>query len=50
MHGARGGAPTGPRNGNYRHGDRTGDAALLKAMARLVVRESRAMLESLDEV
>jgi hypothetical protein len=23
MHGARGGAPTGKRNGNYRHGART---------------------------
>ena len=26
MHGARGGAPTGKRNGNYRHGTRTKEA------------------------
>jgi hypothetical protein len=49
MHGARGGAPKGSRNGNYRHGTRSGDVALLKAMARLVVQESRALLKSLDE-
>ena len=26
MHGARGGAPTGERNGNYKHGGRTKEA------------------------
>jgi hypothetical protein len=26
MHGARGGAPEGKRNGNYRHGGRTKEA------------------------
>jgi hypothetical protein len=28
MHGAGGGAPRGPRNGNYRHGGRTAEAKL----------------------
>jgi hypothetical protein len=29
MHGARGGAPKGERNGNYRHGARTKEAIAL---------------------
>src|SRR5215211_2072954 len=40
MHGARGGAPSGKRNGLYRHGKCTqelrGAVRYLKAMARLV--------------
>jgi hypothetical protein len=32
MHGARGGAPTGKRNGNYRHGSRTKVMAELKRL------------------
>ena len=34
MHGAGGSAPSGRRNGNYRHGDKTQDTMLMKAMAR----------------
>jgi hypothetical protein len=41
MHGARGGAPTGKQNGNYRHGKRTKEAiqavryiSLLSRLAR----------------
>ena len=40
MHGARGGAPSDKRNGNYRHGGRTKElmkaVALVKAMAKLL--------------
>jgi hypothetical protein len=40
MHGARGGAPEGKRNGNFRHGGRTKDAAdasrYINELARLV--------------
>ena len=36
MHGARGGAPEGERNGNYRHGARTKEViALTKFIRRL---------------
>ena len=39
MHGARGGAPTGEQNGNYRHGVRTAESqagvAIVKALAKL---------------
>jgi len=39
MHGARGGAPAGKRNGRYRHGARTNEAIsaarFVKALARL---------------
>ena len=31
MHGARGGAPEGERNGNYRHGARTKEASELRS-------------------
>jgi hypothetical protein len=37
MHGARGGAPTGERNGRYRHGARTQEAIV-------AVRETNALL------
>jgi hypothetical protein len=32
MHGARGGAPEGKRNGNYRHGSRTKKMAELRRL------------------
>ena len=34
MHGAGGGAPTGERNGNYRHGARTKEANELRKLIR----------------
>jgi hypothetical protein len=34
MHGARGGAPEGERNGNYRHGARTKEAIALRKLIR----------------
>jgi len=40
MHGARGGAPEGKMNGNFRHGGRTKEAidasGYINALARLV--------------
>jgi hypothetical protein len=44
MHGARGGAPEGKRNGNYRHGARTKETIetvrYVNALARLVRKQS----------
>jgi len=34
MHGARGGAPAGKRNGNYRHGARSKEATDLMRLIR----------------
>jgi hypothetical protein len=34
MHGARGGAPEGERNGNYRHGARTKEVIALTKLIR----------------
>jgi hypothetical protein len=49
MHGARGGAPKGKRNGNYRHGQATNDARsrmarinYLGRMLRRIRREEKA--------
>jgi hypothetical protein len=41
MHGARGGAPSGKRNGNYRHGARTNDATNAARLIRLLARLAR---------
>jgi hypothetical protein len=38
MHGARGGAPEGERNGNYRHGARTKEAIELRKLIRALRR------------
>lgn len=46
MHGARGGAPTGPVNGRYRHGARTKETAELIRQANQLVRSSLASLQS----
>jgi hypothetical protein len=37
MHGAGGGAPSGKRNGNYRHGGQTKEAIDLRASIRELV-------------
>jgi len=48
MHGARGGAPNGERNGNYRHGARTKDAS---SLARSALVEAAAQLtRALDQI
>jgi len=41
MHGARGGAPEGERNGNYRHGARTKEAIELRGLIRALSGKSR---------
>ena len=41
MHGARGGAPTGKRNGNYRHGTRTKEAIQAVRLVNLLSRLAR---------
>jgi len=41
MHGARGGAPTGKRNGNYRHGTRTKEAIQAVRYVNLLSRLAR---------
>ena len=45
--GARGsGGPEGPRNGNWRHGGRSGQVLALRAMERLLLRMAREALEA----
>ena len=41
MHGARGGAPTGKKNGNYRHGASTGEASRAVKYINLLSRLAR---------
>jgi hypothetical protein len=48
MHGAGGGAPTGKRNGRYRHGGRTQEAMALKAEMRELLRGSKELLSQID--
>ena len=44
MHGAGGGAPSGKRNGRYRHGGRTKEAMAMMEEMRELLRESRELL------
>jgi hypothetical protein len=39
LHGGRGGAPTGPRNGNYKHGEFTNEAIAARKESWRRVRE-----------
>ena len=48
MHGAGGGAPSGKRNGNYRHGGRTKEAIDVMASLRDLVRQSRELLQQIE--
>lgn len=48
MHGARGGAPEGKRNGNYRHGARTKEVMADLAMMQALGRQWRQMLDLLE--
>jgi hypothetical protein len=41
MHGARGGAPAGKKNGNYRHGTRTKEAIQAVRLINLLSRLAR---------
>ena len=47
MHGARGGAPNGVRNGAYVHGERTREAVEARKMVSALIRLSR---ETMGEV
>jgi hypothetical protein len=47
MHGARGGAPEGEHNGNYRHGGSTKEALAEMAEFRLLARICRETLDAL---
>jgi hypothetical protein len=43
MHGARGGAPEGKRNGNFRHGGRTKEATAASRYMRELIRLVRGL-------
>jgi hypothetical protein len=47
MHGARGGAPKGRRNGNYRHGGRTAETVATQRAISQLLRQSRSTLKRL---
>jgi hypothetical protein len=47
FHGARGGGPSGSRNGNYRHGQETQSSKALKAETIALMRECRETLNKL---
>jgi hypothetical protein len=47
MHGAGGGAPSGERNGNYKHGRRTREAMSRRAALRMLLKESHHLLKAL---
>ena len=48
-HGARGGAPRGERNGNYRHGRHTQEVRELRSQNRIERAKLTAMLRAFDE-
>jgi len=47
MHGARGGAPTGPANGRWRHGNRTREADEMRRELSELVAEARMSAKAL---
>ena len=47
MHGARGGAPTGAFNGNYKNGTRTKEAISAKRNCSALIAESMALANSI---
>ncbi|WP_313901526.1 hypothetical protein [Methylobacterium sp. J-076] len=50
MHGgaAGSGAPSGSRNGNYRHGERTQTAIAFRQLCRAAIAEARGRLDGLS--
>ena len=48
MHGGTGGAPTGKRNGGYRHGRCTADAIAERRSVRATIRHIRELVAYLD--
>ena len=49
MHGARGGAPSGPENVNGRHGGRSAETVALRKLANEINRSARKLAQSIDE-
>lgn len=47
-HGARGGGPSGPRNGNYKHGQYTKQAEAERRVTRDLIREARELADSIE--
>jgi len=47
MHGAGGGAPSGAKNGNYRHGNETRASKDLRAEMMTLIRECRETLDAI---
>ena len=47
MHGARGGAPSGERNGAYRHGGYTQEALVASQYVRAMVKLSKSTLDEI---
>ena len=45
LHGGRAGAPSGPRNGAWRHGGATNEAKAQRKAVRALLREARKMLD-----
>jgi len=48
MHGARAGAPTGERNGMYKHGQRTKEAIEERRAISKLIRAARATIADLE--
>lgn len=49
MHGARGGARTGPDNPSWKHGGRSADAVALRKIANALGREARKLAAVLGD-
>ena len=47
MHGAGGGAPSGAKNGNYRHGNETQASKALRAEMMALMRKCRETLDAI---
>ena len=47
MHGARGGAPSGPANGRWRHGERTKASEDMRRVLGQLMREARETAKAL---
>lgn len=43
VHGARGGAPKGPANGNWKHGGRSNQVAMISRLTALLLRQAKAL-------
>lgn len=48
VHGARGGAPSGSRNGNFRTGAHTREAIALRRLVSGLAREARFLCEAIE--